>query len=258
MGLFKEIYNYREMVATLVQRELRGRYKASVLGFLWTFINPLCQLLIYTIVFSVIMTNNTPKYYLFIFVALIPWNFCSTCLTGGSGCIIGQQAMITKIYFPREVIPIAYVTASFINMLYGYIVVFVVCLFSRVHFSILGLLCLPLVMLVEYCFVLGITMIFSALTVYLRDTEHILGIVSMGWMFMTPIMYSSDLVPASLMPIFKLNPMTSISESYRDIMYYGRVPNLRALGIVALCGIAIMVFGFWFFGKLKRRFAEEL
>ena len=118
MSIFKEIYNYRTMISSLVRRDLRGRYKASVLGFLWTFIVPLCQLLVYTMVFSVILRSDIEKYYLFLFVALIPWNFFSSCLTGGASCIIQQKDMVTKIYFPREVIPIAYVTSAFVNMLY--------------------------------------------------------------------------------------------------------------------------------------------
>ena len=101
MSTLKEIWEYRTMIQSLVHRDLRGRYKASVLGFLWTFIVPLCQLLVYTMVFSVILKSNIEKYYLFLFVALIPWNFFSSCLTGGASCILQQQGMVNKIYFPR-------------------------------------------------------------------------------------------------------------------------------------------------------------
>lgn len=254
----KEIWAYRSMIQSLVHKDLRGRYKASVLGFLWTFIVPLCQLLVYTVVFSVIMRSNIEKFYLYLFVALIPWNFFSGCLTGGSSCILQQQALVNKIFFPREVIPISFVTSSFVNMLYCEIVVIAVALFSGVHFSFLGFCCLPLVMLIEYIFALGITMIVSAIDVYFRDLEHILGILSMAWMFLTPIMYDISIVPEQLRPIFNLNPMTGIISAYRDILYWGSVPQFKALGISAGIGIVSLVIGFLVFGRLKRRFSEVM
>ncbi len=254
----KEVWNYRTMIRSLVHRELRGRYKASVLGFLWTFIVPLCQLLVYTLVFSVILKSNIEHYYLFLFVGLIPWNFFSSCLTGGTSCILMQQAMVNKIYFPREVIPISFVTGAFVNMLYCEIVVFAVSIISGVHFHILSLLCLPIVMIVEYILALGITMIISAVDIYFRDLEHILGILSMVWMFLTPIMYDLSSIPENLMPLFYINPMTSIVLAYRDIMYYGIVPKLGTLLSATGMGIVFLILGFLIFNRLKRRFSEVM
>lgn len=258
MSTLKEIWEYRTMIQSLVHRDLRGRYKASVLGFLWTFIVPLCQLLVYTMVFSVILKSNIEKYYLFLFVALIPWNFFSSCLTGGASCILQQQGMVNKIYFPREVIPISFVTGAFVNMLYCEIVVFAVSILSGVQFSLLSLLCLPVVMLVEFVLALGITMIVSAVDVYFRDLEHILGILSMAWMFMTPIMYDISIVPEKYVPLFYLNPMTSIVTAYRDILYQGTVPKLETLGMAAGVGLFFLILGFAIFGRLKRRFSEVM
>ena len=147
----KEIWAYRSMIQSLVHKDLRGRYQASVLGFLWTFIVPLCQLLVYTIVFSKVLPigDGVPHYSLYLFVALIPWLFFSSCLTSGASCVVAQQSLVNKIYFPREVVPIASVTSSFVNMLYCEVVVLAACIISGVQLSIAGLLCLPLVMLVE-------------------------------------------------------------------------------------------------------------
>ena len=117
MKTIREIYEYREMIFSLVKRDLRGRYKGSVLGFLWTFLNPLFQLLVYTMVFSIIMRMGYEKYYLFLFVALVPWIFFSTSVTAGASCIWAQKDMVNKIYFPREVLPIAHVTSMLVNML---------------------------------------------------------------------------------------------------------------------------------------------
>ena len=254
----KEIWGYRSMIRSLVHKDLRGRYQASVLGFLWTFIVPLCQLLVYTVVFSIILRSNVEKFYLYLFVALIPWNFFSACLAGGASCVVAQQSLVNKIYFPREVVPVAYVTGAFVNMLYCEIVVVAVSLFSGVQFSFLGILCLPLVMAVEYILALGITMIMSAINVYFRDLEHILSIISMAWMFMTPIMYDISIVPERLMPIFMLNPMTPIVTAYRDILYAGSVPKLETLGLALGTGLLFLIIGFLVFGKLKRRFSEVM
>ena len=254
----KEIWAYRMMVRSLVHKDLRGRYQASVLGFLWTFIVPLCQLLVYTVVFSVILRSQMEKFYLYLFVALIPWNFFSACLTTGSGCILYQGSLVNKIYFPREVVPIAYVTSAFVNMCYCGVVVFAVCLISGVRFTFAGLLCLPLVMLEQYMFVLGVTMITSSVNVYFRDLEHILTILSMAWMFMTPIMYDMSMVPEKLQPLFRLNPMTGYIMSYRDILYWGTVPEAGRLAISGAVGFLVMAAGFAVFGRLKCRFSEVM
>ena len=150
MKLLREIYDYREMIFSLIKRDLRGRYKGSVLGFLWTFLNPLFQLVVYTMVFAVIMRAPYEKYYLFLFVGLIPWLFFSGSVVGGASCIFAQKDMVNKIYFPREVLPIAHVTCQLINMLLSFVVIFVV-LFATGHgVNPMAMLYLPIIVLVEY------------------------------------------------------------------------------------------------------------
>jgi len=258
MKTIQEIFEYRQMIFSLVRKDLRGRYKGSVLGFLWTFINPLLQLVVYTIVFSNILRTDVDKYYLFLFVALVPWIFFQASIVGGSSSVLSQQDLVKKIYFPREVIPISYVTSCFVNMLFSFIIIFMVVLISGVSLNVLGLLCLPVIMLVEYILALGFAMIVSATTVYFRDLEHILGIVTMVWMYMTPIMYPLDFVPDNLRAVFMLNPMTPIVVAYRDVLYYGRVPHISTLLNGFLLGMITLVLGFIIFGKLKKNFAEEL
>jgi ABC-2 type transport system permease protein len=246
------------MIASLVRRDLRGRYKASVLGFLWTFINPLLQLAVYSFVFSAILRSNIDKYYLFLFVALIPWIFFSSSLTTGSMAVVSQTSMVQKIYFPREVLPIAYVTSSFVNMLYCFIVVFIVILFSGIAINPAALIFLPAVWMIEYIMALAVGMIVSAVTVYFRDLEHIFGILAMAWQFLTPIMYPIDIVPDRYLAAFNLNPMTPVILVYRDILFYGRIPRLGTLGQAAMFGVILLAVAFVVFGRLKRHFAEEL
>ena len=255
---FKELYAYREMIFSLVKRDLKGRYKGSILGFLWTFLNPLLQLAVYTMVFSVIMRSGIEDYYLFLFVALVPWIFFSTSLSGGSSCIWAQQEMVKKIYFPREVLPLAYVTSQFVNMLLSFIVIFAVLLVSKHTLNPLAILYLPIIMIVEYILALGMTMLTSAITVYIRDLEYILGILTMAWQFLTPVMYSVDLVPEELRGLFSLNPMTPIIIAYRDILYYGRVPQIQTLFSAVVIGIVVLIIGWNVFHHLQKHFVEEL
>ena len=246
------------MIFSLIHRELRGRYKGSVLGFLWTFLNPLLQMIVYTFVFSIILHSNIEKYYLFLFVGLVPWIFFSTSLTGGCSCIINSGDMVKKIYFPREVLPISFVTTAFVNMLYCFIVVFAVLLVSGVGFSFSALLYLPLILFVEYILALGITLLASALTVYLRDLQHILGILVIAWQMLTPVMYSSKSVPERYITIFNLNPMTPIIEAFRSILYYKESPQLETLVSALAFGVFFLVVGEFAFSRLQKGFAEEL
>lgn len=260
---FAEIFDYREMIFSLVRKELRGRYKGSALGFMWTFINPLLQLMVYTVVFSVIMRAGIEKYYIFLFVALVPWMFFSSALTGGASCILTSQDMVKKIYFPREVLPIAYITSGFVNMLLTFLVVFAVLLITGFGINIVAIMFMPIIMLIEYLLAIGIAFLTSALSVYFRDLQYILSIVAMAWQFLTPVMYSQDMVERQLsghpmlLKLWNLNPTTPMINAYRDILYYQRIPQLHTLLAAIIMGIAVSLIGFSVFGKLKKGFAEQ-
>ena len=258
MKVLRELYSYREMIFSLVRKDLRGRYKGSILGFLWTFINPLLQLMVYTIVFSVILRAGIDKFYLFLFVALVPWIFFSSAITGGATSILSQQDMVKKIYFPRQVLPISYVTSSFVNMLLCFLVIFGVLIITGYGINIKALFYLPIVMIVEYILALGIGLLSAALTVYFRDLEYILGIVTMAWMYLTPVMYSVDMVPEQFVPVFNLNPMTPIIVVYRDILYYKTIPQISTLMHAFILGIFVLFVGSIVFSKLQRKFMEDL
>lgn len=258
MNIFKELYEYREMIFGLVRRELRGRYKASVLGFLWTLINPLLQLGVYTLLFSVIMQSDIPQYYIHLFVALVPWMFFSTSVSGGTTCIVRSKEMVKKIYFPREVLPISFVLSAFVNMLLSFIIIFIVLIFSGRGISFTALLYLPIVMIVELILAMGMAMMSSGITVYLRDLEPILGIVTMAWMYLTPVVYPLSKVPESLRGLYFLNPMSPIITAYRDILYYKEPPALNTLLHAFIFGLAILIIGSIIFRKIQKGFAEEL
>ncbi len=254
----RELYQYREMIVSLVRKDLKGRYKGSVLGFLWTFLNPLLQLLVYTMVFSVILKSGIPNYYLHLFVALVPWIFFASSLTTGAKLVLDQKNMIKKIYFPREVLPVAYTLSSFCNMLFSFIIIFLVIAVMRLGVSFAALPWLIPVMAIQFVLVLGMNLITSAVTVYIRDLEHIMGVVSMAWMYLSPVVYGIDFVPENWHKWYLLNPMAPLVLSYRDILYYHRAPHLMHLAIAAGISLLILLLGYLLFEKLQRRFAEVL
>mgnify|MGYP000643344809 FL=1 len=256
--MFCNIYRYREMLINMVRRELRGKYKGSILGFLWTFINPLLQLVVYTIVFSNIMRMGVSNYEIFLFVALIPWMFFSTSVLSGAGSIIYNQSLVTKIYFPREILPLSVVTSNFINMIYCSVIVLAVVLFYHMNLNLEVWFMLPVIAFIEYILVIGIVLIVSALTVYFRDLEHILGIIIMAWQFLPPVMYPESFVSSQYQAILYLNPMTPIIISFRDVLYYGKMPVVENLVYAFLWSLIIFICGFLLFGKLQKDFAEEL
>ena len=254
----KDIYAYRDMIFSLVRRELRGRYKGSVLGFLWTYINPLCQVIVYSAVFSVIFKVQIDKFYLYLIIGMMPWTFFNTSVQGGTTCIRAQADMVKKIYFPREVIPIAYVTSAFVNMLLSFIIVFLAVMVSGYGFNLQVLLYLPLIMIIEYLLALGIAFIVSSITVYFRDLEQIVGVIMMAWIYITPIMYNMDYVPEQYRSLIVLNPMTPIVEVYHQILYYRIVPTTNYLLLAGGASLVIFIIGFFMFGRLDRNFAEEM
>ena len=204
------------------------------------------------------MRMDVEKYYLFLFVALVPWLFFSTCLSAGTTVIFSQQDMVKKIYFPREVLPLSFTLSQFVNMLFSFVVIFVIVFVSGIKVSLSAFLCLPLVWLIEFILALGITFLVSALNVYFRDLTHILGIVSMAWMYLTPIIYPLEMIPEEYVTLFYFNPMTAITIAYRDILYYGVVPEMNTLVNAAVMAIVFLVVGRIVFSKLQRGFAEEL
>ncbi|MBR1442696.1 MAG: ABC transporter permease [Firmicutes bacterium] len=258
MKTLRELYLYRHMIKSMVKKDLRGRYKGSVLGFLWTFVNPLLQLVVYTFVFSVILKNGIEKFYLYLFVALVPWIFFSSSVTGGSVCIFAQKDLVKKIYFCRQVIPVSYVTSCFVNMLFTFVIIFAVLIISGATLNPAAIACLPVIMITEYILALGMALIAASLDVYFRDLQHILGILMMAWMYCTPIMYKVEVVPEKFMPLFNLNPMTPIITAYRDVLYYAKVPQLQTIVHALVLGVIVLVVGNFIFDKLQRHFAEEL
>ncbi len=257
LSMIKELYNYRQLLKSNVKKEIRGKYKGSFLGVLWSFVNPLLMTLVYAIVFPIILKSTQPHYVTFIVIAILPWTWFTTVIAQGTSTMIANGGIIKKVYFPREILPISVNTSGLINYLISCLIILIFLIFSGLGVS-WYIIFLPLIVLIQYILLQGIIFITSAINVYVRDAEYIINFLVMMLFYATPILYSSTLFPEKFRWILNLNPMTTIIESYRAIFYYQTFPNFKMLSFVALFSIALLFVGLTIFKKLKKGFAEEL
>lgn len=253
----KEIYQYRHMLKTLVKQDINGRYKGSFLGFLWTLLNPLLMLLVYSLVFQFVFRTGIEHYSIYLFICLMPWNTFANTIAIGTTCVSNNASILKKVYFPREILPLSVVISNTIQYFFSAVIIFIALLVSGVGVSWYALL-LPVIVLIQSIFSLGIVMILSAANVYVRDVQYIMNPVMMIWMYACPILYSISMIPERFLKIYKLNPMVTIMQGYQDILYSKTWPDFKNLGIVFLISIVVLVIGYLVFNKLQRRFAEEV
>ena len=262
MSVFRNIYNYRELLKTSIKKDIGGKYKKSFLGILWSFVNPLLQIVVYAVVFPLIMRNNLEHYTLFLCSALIPWTFFATVVNRTSFTMIENGNIIKKVYFPREILPISVVTSEAVNFLISSILIVLFALIEGVGFSWV-LVFYPLILLVQYVMLIGISLIVSSITVYIRDLQHIIGVLLQLMFYATPIVYSLDSIKvggtaSKFLKFLKLNPMSYVIDGFRRIFYYHEVPDIKALLILLALSIVLCIVGYAIFNKLQKRFAEEL
>jgi len=257
MNIFQKIYNYKELLKNNVKKEIRGRYKNSVLGVLWTFLNPLLQLAVYAFVFPLILRVTQEYYVIFVCVGLIPWTFFTVTVMQSASTIIANGNIVKKVYFPREILPISVVTSATVNFLISTIIIVFFCILFGLGIT-RYILFYPIILIIQYIFQLGVAFILSSFTVYFRDLEHFVQIAIMVLFYATPIVYSGDSIPERFRFLLNLNPMVHIINAYRDIFYNQIMPNLLHLGILFLLSIIFCIIGYFVFKKLQKGFAEEL
>lgn len=254
--MFRNLYEYRELLKTNVQKEIRGKYKGAWLGVLWSLLNPVLLLLVYSIIFPYILKIQIPNYTMYLCTALLPWTAFTSTISQGTFSVVASGNIVKKVYFPREVLPISVVTSGIVNFLITSIVMFLFLIFGGLGLTPYALL-FPLIVILQYLIMLAITFILSALTVYVRDLEHLVSIALMVLFYATPIVYTMDSIPASLAWVLNLNPMTHVVTAYRDILYYQQMPNWGNLAIVFGITLIVFVAGYYIFKRLERNFAEE-
>ncbi len=256
----KELFAYKSMLRSLVKREVRGRYKGSLMGFLWNFITPLVQIVVYIMIFSMIFRVDIDHYAIYIIAGMVPWIFLSDSFISGSGTIVNNSPMVTKIYFPRAVLPISTVLSKFVNFVISIGIEIVIILVSGYGLDPVMLLWLPLITLLFLMAITGITMILSAIDVYLRDVEYIVNVMMMVLVWLSPIMYMRSMSDeGSLMSwVLDLNPITYFIEAFQHIFYYQTNPEPFTIIFCTVFAFAALLLGFFVFYRLEKDFAEAL
>ena len=260
----RKLFSYRELLFSLTKKELKVKYRGSVLGFFWSLLNPILTMLVYSFVFSIVLRGGVKEFAIFLICALLPFNFLQNSVNQGSSSIISNSNLVNKIYFPREILPLSVVFSNLINFFLELIALFIVLAFMGYKFY-LFLYILPVLIFIQIFLVIGMTLLVSALNVFFRDLQHLITIVMMVWFFGTPIIYPLSMVPERFQPFIKfINPMTIYAAYYRNIFYYTKYPEgagfPSVLETVAALGITLLIFfiGYFVFKKLEPRFAEEI
>jgi len=263
----RELWNYRELIRNLVVRNLKVRYRSSILGIAWSWLNPMLMMVVYTVFFTILIHNETPRYPVLLLCGLLPWSFFNDSILQATGSIVGNAHLIKKIYFPREVLPISLVLSNLVNFLVALPIYF---LMVPIYGAPLTwwILLLPLTILLQTALIMGMAFFLSTLNVFYRDTQHILGALTLAWFFLTPVFYPIDTVPqeAHLLGISfnaqlwlrRLNPMASLIASYRDLLYRGAPTGLDFLLRTAVTSLIVLVAGYLVFLRYSPRFGEEV
>jgi lipopolysaccharide transport system permease protein len=253
----KGIWEFKYLIYNLVLRDLKVKYKGSTLGFLWSLLNPLLMIVVYTVAFKYVMKIRVPNFPIFLFSALLPWNFLSSTLSMGVTSITENSNLVKKVYFPREVLPLSIVLVNLFHFCLSFLVLIPALLFFKITpgFSFLFLL---VIVFFQTFFVLGLTLLASALDVYYKDVKHFLEVMLNLWFWLTPIIWPLNLAPEKLQDYVYLNPFTAFVQAYRDIILHNQFPNPFILTILVVTGILAFLLGALVFQKKQRRFAEEI
>jgi len=264
----KELYKCRVLIQNLISRELKARYRGTILGFLWSFINPLLLMSIYTVVFGFIIkpgdraSGESPwMYALFLFCGILPWVWFSSSSLESANVLMIHGNLIKKILFPAEILPVVTITSNLIHFSFGLPILFIFIPVLGKHFT-LYVLFLPVVVFVQYVFTLGFCFLISSLTVHFRDVKDILANWLTFWFFATPIIYPltfSSVQKSGLLRTFlNLNPMTHIMGGYQSCLYYGELIHWKKLGATFLFSILLFILGYYVFDRLRDSFPEEV
>jgi ABC-type polysaccharide/polyol phosphate export permease len=256
-----DFWRRRDLLWHMTVRHLRGQYKQSVLGYAWAFINPLSQMIILSFVFSTIVRvpsgdAGTP-YPLFFFVGLIPWLFFSGAVSAGTDSVVNASSLVTKVYFPREVLPTAAVVTKLVDLGFGMIILAML----MVYYGKLPAdtsYWFPLLFFIHMIFTLGLTFPLAALNLYFHDVRFLVGVALYLWFYLTPIIYPIDIVPEKYLWVFELNPNSLFINAYRRVILYGEAPGLDNVLIGALIAAVTFVVGYYLFKRMEAGFADSI
>jgi lipopolysaccharide transport system permease protein len=258
-----KLFRYRGLIQTLVVRDLKARYRGSVLGFFWSFFNPLLLLLIYTFVFTKVLVGIHPEemepYALFMFCGILPWTWFSSSVLESSNTLIAGGNLIKKVLFPAEVLPIVTVLANMVHFFLGLVILAAFLIYYQRPIEGLQLLWFPVIVLVQLVFTIGLALFLSAMTVHFRDLKDLLSNLVQFWFFATPIIYPMQTIPADMRWWLNLNPMTHLMISYQEVLFFpGPHGHWKWLMALAVGSVLVFLLGYFVFDRLRDSFAEEV
>jgi ABC-type polysaccharide/polyol phosphate export permease len=259
----RQLPRYRALIQSLVVRELKARYRGSVLGFFWSFINPLLLLLIYTFVFSIVLPGIRPQeiqpYALFMFCGLLPWTWFSSSVLESANSLLSGGNLIKKVLFPAEILPIVAVLANMMHFFLGLPILAIFLVYYQRPLQFTEMLWFPVIVIVQLILSLGIGFIVAAFTVHFRDLRDILGNLMTFWFFATPIIYPMTAAPPAGKQFLDANPFTHLAVSYQEVLFYdGPFGHWRWLLVVAAGSLVLFFIGYFIFDRLRDSFAEEV
>ncbi len=264
MGI-TDFWRYREAIRAFATLNLRLRYSNSTLGFLWSLANPLFLMLVFTIAFTVLLPNDTPNYPIFVLSAMLPWNFFQTAMTASISSVTNGRDLISKLPFPREILPLSYVLSELVN--------FIMAMTAVILFlTVVGIgpgwpvLVIPILTVLLALFTAGVGMFLATVNVRLRDTQEFMSVFMFGWFFVTPIVYPLERIPAERMLlgiqlrtwVQVANPVSAIVTAFRRVLYLHEWPSLLAMGGITLVSLVVFVIGFTVFRMNSAGFAEAI
>lgn len=251
------LYQHRDLVLLWTMRTVKARYQQSVLGGLWAILQPAATVAIFSVIFTYFVPVNTSgiPYVVFSYTAMVPWTLFSTSITDMVDSLVSNMNLVSKIYFPREILPVAALFARILDFGIASIVLIVLILYFRIPAYLPAFLFLPVILLVQLALALGLGLIGSALNVFYRDLKHLFALGLQIWFYATPIIYPVSTVPSRLHTIYFLNPMAGAIEAYRDVLLNQRLPG-NYLILSAVSAIIIFLLGYWFFKRVEFQFAD--
>lgn len=253
----QEIFQYRELLAKLISRNIKTRYKRSVLGIAWTMLNPLLTMIIMTLVFSNIFRANLEHYTVYLLSGLVFFNFFAQTTSSAMNELVWGGNLMTRIYLPRSIFAFTALGTGLVNIVLSLIPLALIMLVTGAPFR-LSLFYLPFSILLVAMFALGVGLFLSTLGIYFTDVLEMYQIVLTAWMYFTPIMYPIEIIPAGYRWVFRLNPLWYLLEVFRQPIYLGNLPDLQTLTVACLLSSVTLIFGWWFFTRKADEFAYRV
>jgi len=254
---FSTLYAHRDLLLAWTLRTIRARYQQTILGGLWAIIQPAATVAILTLVFTLFIPVDTGglPYVVFSYAAMVPWTLFAASVTDMMDSLVINMALVSKIYFPREILPIAALLARVLDFGIASGVLVVLMLYYQMPLFSPGLVCLPVVLAIQLALTLGLGLAGSALNVFYRDVKHLFTLGMRLWLYATPVIYPVSLVPERLRPVYFLNPMAGIIEAYRAALLYEKLPGSYLI-ISGIAAFAVLLAGYWFFKRVEFQFAD--